>query len=44
MLLLLRSRHLRVGMGPDRILLTGASAVEVPGGDGGWRAALPALE
>ena len=43
MLLSWRSRHLRVGMGPDRIILTGAPAVEVPDGDGGWHAALPAL-
>lgn len=44
MLLSWRSRHLRVGMGPDRIILTGAPAIEVPEGDGGWQAALPALE
>ena len=44
MLLSWRSRHLRVGMGPDRIILTGGPAIEVPEGDGGWQAALPALD
>jgi len=39
-----RSQHLRIGLGPDRIILTGAKAIEVAPADGGWRAALPALE
>jgi hypothetical protein len=39
-----RSKHLRIGLGPDRIILTGAKAIEVAQGDGGWRAALPVLD
>lgn len=44
MLLSWRSKHLRIGLGPDRILVSGAKAIDVPQGDGGWRAALPALD
>lgn len=39
-----RSKHLRIGLGPDRIILTGARPLEVPQGDGGWRSSLGALD
>ncbi|MGQ0544179.1 MAG: hypothetical protein ACT4P3_02460 [Betaproteobacteria bacterium] len=36
-------KHLRIGLGPDRIMVAGAKAIDVPQGDGGWEAAVKAL-
>ena len=44
MLLSWRSKHLRVGLAPDRIILTGARPIELEPGDGGWQAPLAALD
>jgi hypothetical protein len=38
-----RRKHLRIGFGPDRIMVAGARPVELPPGDGGWEAPLEAL-
>jgi hypothetical protein len=39
-----RSKHLRIGLAPERIILTGARPIEIADGDGGWRAPLAALD
>jgi hypothetical protein len=36
-------KHLRIGLGPDRIMVSGAKAIDVPQGDGGWEAPLKVL-
>ncbi len=38
MSLLWPRKHLRIGLGPDRIMVAGAKAVDVPNADGGWEA------
>lgn len=43
MSLLWRKKHLRIGLGPDRVMVSGAKAVDVPQPDGDWRAALALL-
>ena len=43
MSLLWPRKHLRIGLGPDRIMVAGAKAIEVPDGDGGWEASLKSL-
>ena len=36
-------KHLRIGLGPERIMLAGAQAIDVPEGDGGWQAPVAIL-
>lgn len=43
MSLLWPKKHLRIGLGPDRIMVAGAKAIEVPNGDGGWEASVKVL-
>ena len=43
MSLLWRSKELRIGIGIDRVFVTGAKAVELEANDGSWNAALAAL-
>lgn len=43
MSLLWPRKHLRIGLGPDRIMVAGAKAIEVPDGDGGWQSPLKVL-
>ena len=43
MSLLWPKKHLRIGLGPDRIMVAGAKAIDVPGADGGWEASLKSL-
>jgi hypothetical protein len=38
-----RNRELRIGLSPERIHVSGASSVELPGNDGGWQEAVQAL-
>lgn len=44
MSLLWPKKHLRIGLGPDRIMVAGAKAIEVPEADGGWELPLRVLE
>lgn len=44
MSLLWRRKHLRIGLGPDRVIVAGAKAIEVPEGPPGWDLPLQALE
>jgi hypothetical protein len=37
-------KHLRIGFGPERIMVAGAKAIDVPDGDGGWEMPLQALQ
>jgi hypothetical protein len=39
-----RKKHLRIGLGPDRIMVAGARAIDVPQGSGGWDSALKCLD
>ena len=43
MSLLWPKKHLRIGLGPDRIMVAGAKAIEVPEPDGGWESPLKIL-
>ena len=43
MSLLWPRKHLRIGLGPHRIMVAGAKAIEVPDGDGGWQSPLKVL-
>ena len=43
MSLLWRNRELRIGLSPERIYVSGASSLELPGNDGGWEMAVQAL-
>ena len=43
MSLLWPKKHLRIGLGPDRIMVAGAKAIDVPEADGGWEAPLKIL-
>ena len=43
MSLLWPKKHLRIGIGPDRLMVAGAKAIEVAQADGGWEAPLKAL-
>lgn len=43
MSLLWPKKHLRIGLGPDRIMVAGAKAIEVPAADGGWESPLKIL-
>ena len=44
MSLLWPKKHLRIGFGPERIMVAGAKAIDVPGGDGGWEMPLKSLQ
>lgn len=44
MSLLWPKKHLRIGLGPDRIMVAGAKAIEVPEADGGWESPLRVIE
>jgi hypothetical protein len=39
-----RNKQLRIGLAPDRIYVSGQKAIELPSNDGGWTAAVEALE
>jgi hypothetical protein len=39
-----RKKHLRIGLGPDRLIVSGAKAIDVPPGSGGWDAAVKSLD
>ena len=39
-----RKKHLRIGLGPDRIMVAGAGAIDVPQGSGGWDSPLKCLD
>ena len=43
MSLLWPKKHLRIGLGPDRVMVAGAKAIEVPEADGGWESPLKIL-
>ncbi len=43
MSLLWPKKRLRIGLGPDRIMVAGAKAIEVAQADGGWEAPLKAI-
>ena len=43
MSLLWPRKHLRIGLGPDRIMVAGAKAIDVPNADGGWESPLEIL-
>ncbi len=43
MSLLWPKKHRRIGLGPDRIMVAGVKAIDVPQGDGGWDAPLKCL-
>jgi len=42
--LLWPKKHLRIGLGPDRIMVAGAKAIDVPEADGGWESPLRVFE
>lgn len=43
MSLLWRNRELRIGLAPERLFVSGAKSLDLPGADGGWQAAVQAL-
>jgi len=42
--LLWPKKHLRIGLGPERIMVAGAKAIDVPDADGGWELPLKSLQ
>ncbi|HZM33734.1 MAG TPA: hypothetical protein VFC18_04500 [Burkholderiales bacterium] len=38
-----RRKHLRIGLAPERVMVSGAKVIDVPAGAGGWDAALQCL-
>ena len=44
MSLLWPKKHLRIGLGPERIMVAGAKAIDVPDADGGWELPLKSLQ
>ena len=43
MSLLWRNKELRIGLSPERVFVSGARTIELPGNDGGWQAPVQAL-